>query len=434
MKADLKLGFLFAAAMLICIGGEVARAGVELVSVGVGGAPANGDSFSNRSGASSANGRFVVFSSVASNLVPSDTNGQYDVFVRDRSTRTIRLVSLSSGGAQGDGSSEYGAAISADGRLVAFMSAASNLVPGDTNARPDVFVRDLRAGTTKRISVATDGTEGNGFSFSPSLSGNGRYVAFHSESTNLVPGDTNGSTDVFLHDLQNAATLRVSLGAPFSQAKGSSYSAALSYDARFVAFESRADNLVPGDTNRVSDIFVRDRRSHTVRRVSLAQGGAQISRESRSPAMTPDGRYVMFASDASGVVPGDTNGVFDIFVRDLQANTTNRVSLRTGGFSEGARSSLFGSISADGKRVAFHSYSRFAPGDKDNGADVYLRDRRTLSTQLLSVALPDVPAIADGMSSPAVSADGSTVVFTSSAANLVPGDTNGVRDMFVATP
>ena len=157
--------------------------------------------------------------------------------------------------------------------------------------------------------------------------------------------------------------------------------------------QSYASNLVPGDTNGIDiDIFVRDRSNKTIRRASLTQGGAQVNGASCRPSMTPDGRYVAFEASAPDIVPGDTNGVSDIFVRDLQANTTNRVSLRAG-FSQGGNSSFEASISADGKKVAFLSSPALTPGDKDNRADIYLRDRRAQSTQLLSVALPGVPPV-----------------------------------------
>jgi Tol biopolymer transport system component len=392
----------------------MARAAVELVSVGLGGVPANGPSSSSGPGASSADGRFVVFSSTASNLVPGVSGG---VFVRDRMNRTTRLVSLNSNGA----------VISPDGRYVVFVS---RLVPGGTNGPDHIFVRELRTGTTKLVSVATDGTQGNDYSFSPSISANGRYVAFTSNATNLVPGDTNGGWDVFLHDLQTAATFRVSLGAPFTQANEGSYSAVLSHDARFVAFASDADNLVPGDTNGSTDVFVRDRRNQTIRRLSTNEAGTGSGR----PAITPDGRYVAFDSTASNLVPNDTNRAQDVFVRDLLANTTNRVSLRTG-FYQGGRGSYHASISADGKKVAFYSVARLVPSDRDNQTDVYLRDRRAQATRFLSEPLPGVTT---GLQlfypGTAISADGRVVVFTSYAGNLVPGDTNNVEDVFVATP
>jgi Tol biopolymer transport system component len=432
MKVALKLGCLVAAVMLVCVGGEVANAGVELVSVGIGGAPANGPSPAGLGPSGlSTNGRYVVFTSAASNLVPKDTNHADDVFVRDRTKRTTRRVSVGKSGVQGNVSSGNGV-ISQNGRFVAFQSFARNLVPDDNNVRYDIFVRDLVAGKTERVSVATDGAQANGDSFVPSISADGRFVAFSSSASNLVPRDTNGSYDIFLHDRKKHATFRVSLGAPFSQANDFSGSPVLSQDARFVAFTSCASNLAPGDTNGACDVFVRDRRNQTIRRVSVTQTGAQSTGGGRDPAMSPNGRFVAFASDASDFVPRDTNGSSDIFVRDLQTNTTSRVSLGAG-FAQVDGGNYLPKISADGKKVVFESWAGIVADDKNGVADIYLRDRRTQSIRRMSVPLPNVPGT--GLSeSPAISADGDTVVFFSQAPNLVPGDTNGVRDVFVATP
>ena len=279
--------------------------------------------------------------------------------------------------------------------------------------------------------MATDGTQANGDSFVPSISADGRYVAFSSSASNLVPRDTNGSYDIFLHDRQKHATFRVSLGAPFSQANDYSGSPVLSQDARFVAFTSCASNLVPGDTNGACDIFVRDRRNQTIKRVSVTQTGAQSTGGGRDPAMSPNGRFVAFASDASDIVPRDTNGASDIFVRDLEKNTTSRVSLGAG-FAQVDGGNYLPKISADGKKVVFGSWAGIVADDKNGVADIYLRDRRTQSIRRLSAPLRNVPG--SGLSeAPAISPDGKVIAFFSEASNLVPGDTNGVRDVFVAT-
>jgi archaellum component FlaF (FlaF/FlaG flagellin family) len=166
-------------------------------------------------------------------------------------------VSVATGGTQGNGDS-FIPAISADGRYVTFQSIASNLVPGDTNSTFDVFVRDRRSGTTQRVNVATDGTQANGDSFSLAISADGRYVTFQSIASNLVPGDTNDRTDVFVRDLRSGTTQRVSVATGGTQANGDSDIPAISADGRYVAFESGASNLVPGDTNHSEDVFVRD--------------------------------------------------------------------------------------------------------------------------------------------------------------------------------
>ncbi len=204
---------------------------------------------------------------------------------------------------------------------MAFESNASNLVSGDTNGRPDVFVHDRQTGATERVSMASDGTQGNSDSGSPALSTDGRYVVFRSWATNLVPNDTNNMGDVFVHDRQTGETTLVSVASDGTQANRHSYSRSITFDGRYVVFYSDADNLVPGDTNGTWDVFVHDRQTGTTERVSVASDGTQPNNFSNDPAITDDGRYVAFRSDASNLAPGDTNGYEDIFVKDLWTET-----------------------------------------------------------------------------------------------------------------
>src|SRR5947199_353237 len=269
----------------------------ERVSVASGGTEGNGASLSS---ALSADGRFVAFVSAATDLVAADTNGVSDVFVHDRQTGATERVSVASGGTQANNVSSY-PALSADGRFVAFQSDATNLVVGDTNGKTDVFVHDRQTGTTERVSVASGGgTQGTGnsggfFAF-PALSGDGRLVAFQSDATNLVAGDTNGATDVFVHDRQTGTTERVSVASGGSQGNGSSAGPVLSADGRFVAFHGTATNLVPGDTNGTTDVFVHDRQTGTTERMSVASGGTQGNGPSSGAALPADG--------SSGPLPG----------------------------------------------------------------------------------------------------------------------------------
>jgi Tol biopolymer transport system component len=204
----------------------------------------------------SAGGRFIAFESDATNLIPGDTNGSRDVFVRDRKTGTTTRVSVGTGGVQGDGDSIY-PSISADGRLVAFTSYATNLVPGDTNGGPDVFVRDRKTGTTRRVSLGPGGVQGDVGSGRLAISADGRFVTFESDDTNLVRGDTNEEWDIFVRDLHRGTTRRVSVGPGGVQGNSYSLDPAISADGRFVALESNATNLVPDDTNNALDVFVR---------------------------------------------------------------------------------------------------------------------------------------------------------------------------------
>jgi Tol biopolymer transport system component len=260
----------------------------------------------------SADGRYVAYDSYATNLVPGDTNGWPDVFVHDTVSGTTTRVSVSSAGEQGNRDSYLGA-ISADGRYVAFESWSSNLVPGDTNGVEDRFVRDTVTNTTTRVVV------GGG---SVALSADGRYVAFDSEEHDLVPGDTNGVRDVFVLDTVAKTTARASVSSTGVQGIWESYDPAISADGRYVAFTSGAYNLVADDTNTRGDVFVRDTVAKTTTRVSLGAAGQQGNGNSSQPSISADGRYVAFTADASNLVPGDTNGVEDVFVRDRGADTS----------------------------------------------------------------------------------------------------------------
>jgi Tol biopolymer transport system component len=404
---------------------------IKRVSVASDGTQGNNDSYHP---SISADGRYVAFNSSASNLVSGDTNGSSDIFVRDLLTNTTRRVSLATDGTQGNYNSNS-PSISADGRYVAFYSFASNLVSGDTNGPGDIFVRDLLTNTTRRVSVATDGTQGNSVSYSPSISADGRYVAFNSSASNLVSGDTNGSSDIFVRDLLTNTTRRVSLATDATQGNGFSYYPSISADGRYVAFESYASNLVSGDTNGTKDIFVRDLLTNTTRRVSLATDGTQGNYHSgspSSPSISADGRYVAFNSDASNLVSGDTNNAPDIFVRDLLTNTTRRVSLATEG-TQGNSYSYYPSISADGRYVAFNSdASNLVSGDTNNVPDIFVRDLLTNTTRRVSLDTDGTQGNNDSYF-PSISADGRYVAFDSGASNLVSGDTNGSRDIFVAS-
>ena len=401
----------------------------ERVSVASDGAQGNGSSglvtFAFPP-ALSADGRFVAFVSFATNLVASDTNGATDVFVHDRQTGTTERVSVASDGTEGNAASA-GATLSADGRFVAFHSAATNLVAGDTNATNDVFVHDRQTGITERVSVASDGTQGNNASSYPALSADGRFVAFVSFATNLVAGDTNSATDVFVHDRQTGTTERVSVASDGAESNAACLGSALSADGRFVAFQSDATDLVASDTNGTTDVFVHDRQTGMTERVSVASDGTQANNASSYPALSADGRFVAFQSDATNLVAGDTNGATDVFVHDRQTGTTERVSVASGG-SQGNGFSAGPVLSADGRLVAFHSTATNLVARDTNGAtDVFVHDRQTGTTERVSVASGGTQGN-DSSAGPVLSADGGLVAFHSTATNLVSGDANGAYD------
>ncbi|MHB8974090.1 MAG: SdrD B-like domain-containing protein [Pirellulaceae bacterium] len=344
---------------------------IERVSVTTNGT--QGNDLSN-SASISADGRYVAFTSAASNLVPDDTNGFADVFVYDRQADLIERVSIASDGTQANHMSSA-PSISADGRYVAFISGASNLVPGDTNRQQDVFVYDHQMNTTERVSIASDGTQTTGLSSDPSISADGRYVAFNSQASNLVPGDTNAATDVFVYDRQTDTIERVSVAANGAQANGPCfvYGSPISADGRYVAFYSYASNLVPSDTNGTDDIFVYDRQADTIERVSVAADGTQGNGKSGSPSISLDGRYVGFTSLASNLIPGDTNGTYDNFVYDRQTDAIQRVSVATDGTQGNAESNYPPAFSGDGHYVAFTSAaSNLVPGDTNGIGDIFV--------------------------------------------------------------
>ncbi len=243
-----------------------------------------------------------------------------------------------------------------------------------------------RLGITERVSVASDGGQGNFPSISPTISADGRYVAFHSLASNLVEGDTNNTNDIFVRDRLSGTTERVSVTSNESQANEESNHPSISADGRYVAFISKASNLVDGDTNDWTDIFVRDRETGTTERVSVANNGSQANFGSLYPFISANGRHVVFLSLATNLVSGDTNNYPDIFVRDRVAGITERVSVANDE-SQGNDAPELPSISADGRYVAFRSDATNLAGEDTNGApDIFLRDRLFWTTERVSLA------------------------------------------------
>jgi hypothetical protein len=390
------------------------------VSVDSAGGEADLDSWT---AAISADGRFVAFSSDADNLVANDTNQKPDVFVRDRVTGATVRVSVDSNGNEADRASNS-VAISADGGCVAFTSHATNLVPGDANNANDVFVRDLVAGTTERVSVDSNGNEGDADSPGDvALSADGRFVAFQSNADNLVAIDGNHASDVFVHDRATGLTERVSVDSAGGEADSNSVTASISGDGSLVAFGSDASNLVASDTNQLHDVFLHDRASGVTERVSVDPAGQQLKYESRAPVLSSDGRIVAWYG-------GGGANVNDVFARDRAAQTTECMSVDSAGVAANG-SSYLPVVSGDGRFVVFHSFaSNLVAGDTNRWYDVFAHDRSNGTT--LRVSLSSADAEADnGSVAGGVSADGSRIAFLSYASNLVAGDTNGMNDVFV---
>lgn len=358
-------------------------------------------------------------------------------------------VSVDSAGAQGNGSSVAGV-LSADGWTSAFSSWASNLVAGDTNGLRDVFVRDAATHATVRVSISSTGLQANGASYSPSLSGNGRFLAFTSEASNLVPGDTNGVADVFVHDRDpdgngvfdegNGLTERVSVDSSGLEAHGASYGAyshTISDDGSLVVFRSNASDLVAGDGNGASDIFVHDRISGTTRRVSVDSSGVEANLGSSFATISGNGAIVAFQSDATNLVPGDTNGVTDVFTHDLLGGLTTRASVDSSGLQFGSACST-PALSSDGGVIAFRKLQHSA-----GAFSLWVRDSATGSSQQITGGsyswgeswfwtYQRWSSWTTALGVPAVSADGSKVAYVTSDGSTYFYDQDWVGPYFSA--
>jgi hypothetical protein len=401
----------------------------------------------------SADGRFVAFHSDASDLTANDTNGNtQDVFVRDLQMGTTTLVSVNGlgTGSGNNGSSGsnglpgtslgHAPAISADGRFVAFVSTADDLTANDSNGNiQDVFVRDLQMRTTTLVSVNQSGTgSGNDSSETPVISPDGRFVAFVSTASDLTAHDdgngAGGRRDVYVRNLQMGTTTLVSInrGGTASADDFSQYPA-MSADGRFVAFMSQASDLT-ANADGGPNVFVRDLQMETTTLASVNRFGTDANHRTRvPPQISANGRFVAFTSEASDLTANDTNGnTFDVFVRDLQTGTTTLVSANRFGTGSGNGSSRGEQISANGRFVAFDSDASDLTANDTNGtSDVFVRDLQSGTTTLVSVNRLGTGSAGAASNLPVISADGRFVAFISGAQDLTADDTNGRGNVFV---
>ncbi len=376
----------------------------------------------------SKNGRYTVFTSPGAEFDGGAANGFDQVFVRDMKASLTRFVSVSpfdSGPANAGCSNP---SCSNDGKVIAFLSGATNLSSGDLNQAVDVFVRDLDMNTTTKVSGNPGGGDADGAAWDCAISGNGRFVLFSSAATNVIVGDTNGKVDVFLRDLTTGVTSRMSVDAAGVESNGHSYGAEISSDGRYVTFVSDATNLVAADTNGLVDVFVKDRITGAVDRVSISSIGVQSDDISLQPSLSANGRFVAFRSYATNLVPNDTNAVADVFVHDRKHHTTVRASLGPQGVEANAYCDL-PRISGNARYVVFQTpatnFSAQATGNQ-----TYVRDLKKGTTSLVSIDDSKTPG--DGDSFPnAISNNGRFVLFSSFATNLAAGDANGVSDTFL---
>ena len=381
----------------------------------------------------SADGRWVTYRSTASNLVTGDTNGVLDAFVHDRQTGTTTRASVNASGVQGNAQSDD-SAISADGRYVVFRSQASNFVGGDTNGTSwDIFRKDLQTGAIVRVSTSSAGSQSNGASHDPVISADGRYVAFRSAATNLVSGDTNGQQDIFRKDLQTGTTILVSVATAGTKGNALSDDPQINDDGNRIAFHSDATNLVTGDTNGARDVFVRDVTAGTLTRASVSSAGAQGNGASGEASISGDGTTVAWESDATNLVSGDTNAKKDVFIRVLATNSTSRVSLTSTGAQAGNTSEA-PSLSRTGASIAFESLANnLVSGDTNNRKDIFIRDTAAGTTVRMSVDTAGVQGN-DTSRNSSIAALSATVAFESDSTNLIANDTNANQDVFVRGP
>ncbi|MFN2543370.1 MAG: S8 family serine peptidase [Actinomycetota bacterium] len=385
----------------------------------------------------SQDGGSIAFASTASNLVPGDTNARGDIFVKDRQTGDLTRV-VNGSGVQPNGTSSA-PSISGNGRYVAFISTAANLVAGDTNSRADVFRADMSTSppTILRVSTSAGGGQATNNSATPSISADGQFVAFSSTANNLVPGDTNARTDVFVKNTATGAVVRM-VSTSGVQPNNNSAGPSISGNGQYVAFTSSATNLVPGDTNARDDVFVADATTSptTVNRVDVGPGAVQANNTSSSPDISADGTAVTFVSSATNLVTPDTNARLDVFVQKLASGLPTGPALKALG-AAGAQANNSAStpvISGDGGVVAFASAAtNLVPGDTNARADIFGFDTATGMVSMLSTSTSG--ALANQMSStPAISADGLSVAFGTTATNLVSLDTNNRADILVKGP
>jgi Tol biopolymer transport system component len=384
--------------------GWAASAKTTRISVGSSGEQANNLSLWP---SVSADGRYVAFFSAGSNLVPGARLG---IFVRDRKTGTTRLAY--DGGFQ--------PSISADGRFVAFSDDAN------------VFVYDLKGGKTRLVSQDPAGQPARGFSASPSTSGDGRYIAFSSDAKKMTAPKPTARRNAFVRDMKTGKVEQVNVSSAGKPGNGDCHHPSISANGRYVAFESNASNLVKGAKGW--NIFVHDLKKHNTRLASVSSAGKKANAASHNPSFSGDGRYVAFESKATNLVKRDTNKSYDIFRRDLVKHETVRVSVSSSG-KQANGDSRSASISNHGGFIAFYSRAtNLVKGDTNHKVDVFFRNERSGKTVRVSLSSSGKQANGGSHNPPSISADGRFVAFASQASNLVPGDTNDRWDAFLRGP
>lgn len=412
-----------------------------LVSVGTGGTPPNCGAVETHCYSIqpdiTPDGRYVVFSSVAQNITdpPHTPTPILQILIHDRLTCTTTRISETATGQPADKPCND-PSISADGQFVVFTSGASNLWPGVPNLINQIYLWDAATNTIELISKSAAGVPGTQASAVPTISDDGRWIVFQSDAPNLVPGDTNNQPDIFLYDRHTSTLKRVNLTPLGQQANGASRRPSMSPDGRYIVFDSTAQNLTSIPTNNVPQVFVLDRDSDgngiydepgktSLTLASVNNSGEPSNGFASWGVISPDGRLVAFSGSntATNLVPGDTNNATDVFVRNLETGTTTRANVRPNGEQSAASAYFPFSFSADGRYLTFHSAAQDLIEGGHNGAThIWRRDLTTGENLIISRNWAD--ELADNSSEVGViTADGNTVAFTSAAYNMIPGGT-----------
>jgi len=386
------------------------------------GVEANSHTFSTAAAISS-DERFVVFSSDATNLVAGDRNDAADVFLRDRWFNQTTRISVDNSGAPGNADSTQ-PVISASGRFIAFSSKATNFVAGEANVVADIFIYDTQTKQVRGINPL----DSNGDSVNPSISADGRWIVFESLASNLVAGDTNNASDIFAFDSQSNQLIRISVNDAGAEGDGHSFHPMIAANGNAVVFESEASNLVAGDTNVTSDIFLHDLTTHTTQRVS--QSTLQTDRGSYRPSIAAEGKLIVFESDATTLVENDSNTVSDIFIKDMTTGQVQRITSATGEQANSA--AYYPTISANGRYVAFTTAAtNLVSGNANALFDILKYDRQTQQLERVNVNINGKQSNFQSLKLPiSLSWSGNYVIFTSNATDIVFGDNNLSFDIF----